>query len=224
VLRCQGGDTDAHITWHESLGSEAVVKSRVGSAEVRVAPWSLSTDKEESFYPDGLPGPHGKNAEEFIVALISADRFVAQATPHDESPVTAVFDVRGLGNAARPLLDACGWGIDEERESVAEEEPSFERGRAPTTQERLDELIGRNEGVRDCFELSKTDDQSPAEPVRLSFVLRADGSLTSVNFHSAAIQESAFGACLVRVLETLKLDGYDGEPWLGNYTLDRPGQ
>lgn len=101
VLRCKSKKTEAYINWHDYLGSEAYVIWRIGDADAETAKWSLSTDNEATFYPyDDIA---------FIKQLLNADRLVAQVTPYDESPVTAIFDLTGLTNAIHPLQEACGW-------------------------------------------------------------------------------------------------------------------
>jgi type VI secretion system protein VasI len=44
--------------------------------------------------------------------MAGADKFIVQATPYDESPVTAVFDTTGMKVALAPLMDVCGWSIE----------------------------------------------------------------------------------------------------------------
>jgi type VI secretion system protein VasI len=40
---------------------------------------------------------------------MDADNLVAQITPYNESPVTAIFDTSGLENAIKPLRETCNW-------------------------------------------------------------------------------------------------------------------
>jgi tetratricopeptide (TPR) repeat protein len=102
VLRCSSHKTEVYIDWHSYLGDEANVTSRVGSSESETKGWNASTDKTATFYPE--------EAAQFIQEqLIPASRFVAQVTPYDESPITAVFDLTGLETAAKPLREACEW-------------------------------------------------------------------------------------------------------------------
>jgi len=101
ILRCDSNQTDVYIAWSDYLGSEARVTWRVGDEDARAAQWSLSTNKEATFYP--------YDEISFIQQLLTTTRFVAQVTPYNESPITAVFDLTGLANAIRPLQEACGW-------------------------------------------------------------------------------------------------------------------
>ena len=101
-LRCSNGKTEAYIDWKDFLGSDSLsVAFRVGQQEARTYLWGLSTDHEATFFP--------RSVEMFINSLLNVDTFVARATPYNESPVTAVWDLSGLSEAVIPLRDACGW-------------------------------------------------------------------------------------------------------------------
>jgi|TARA_B100001971_G_scaffold18505_1_gene14422 type VI secretion system protein VasI len=101
IIRCKSNSTEVYITWNDYLGSEARVTTRIGSSKAQSSYWSLSTDSQATFYQD--------NRIAFVKQLMRADKFVAQVTPYNESPVTAVFDIRGLSEAIKPLQETCGW-------------------------------------------------------------------------------------------------------------------
>lgn len=102
VLRCLSGKTDVYVNWNIQLGKDgAAVATRMGSGAAQTRRWNLSTDMRETFYPG--------DAVAFIKQLIEVDRFVAQVVPSGEDPITAVFRLRGLEAAARPLRDVCEW-------------------------------------------------------------------------------------------------------------------
>jgi len=101
IVRCQSDTTELYIDWNDYLGSEARVLTRVGSQDAQTRRWGLSTDSQATFHP-GSPIT-------FIKSLMDVDRLVAQVTPYSESPVTAIFDVRGLSSAATPLREVCHW-------------------------------------------------------------------------------------------------------------------
>jgi type VI secretion system protein VasI len=111
VLRCRSGVTEAYVSWGDYLGDETSVTWRVGSALATTAEWSMSTDKEATFFPSQTysltAGP--RTPLELVRALLAADQFVAQITPYLESTITAVFDIRGLSEAVRSLQVPCGW-------------------------------------------------------------------------------------------------------------------
>lgn len=101
IIRCQSNQTNLYIDWEDYLGSEAEVISRIGNQKAQAQLWTLSTDAKATFYPG--------NPIDFINTLMQFDSFVAQVTPFSESPVTAVFDTKGLQNAIIPLRQTCGW-------------------------------------------------------------------------------------------------------------------
>ena len=102
VLRCSSGKTEVYIDWKDYLGSDRVsVTSRVGTNNAGTTLWGLSTDHKATFYP-GFE-------DTFISRLMNTDTFAARATPYNESPVTAVWDLAGLSEAVTPLREACGW-------------------------------------------------------------------------------------------------------------------
>lgn len=100
IARCKSNTTDLYIAWNDYLGSEADVLSRVGSHKARTRRWSMSTDSKATFHPQ----PIG-----FLKSMMESDTLVAQVTPYNESPVTAIFDTKGLSEAIKPLRDTCNW-------------------------------------------------------------------------------------------------------------------
>lgn len=100
VIRCQSNETDFYIGWGDYLGDEPYVLSRVGDAKAETSEWSISTDKTTTFHPQPVP---------FIKSLLTVNKLVAQVTPYNESPITAVFDTTGLNGAIKPLRETCSW-------------------------------------------------------------------------------------------------------------------
>ena len=101
LLRCLGKDTEVYINWNDYLGTKAHVVTRVGQEQATRNEWSLSTTKQSTFYPG--------NDIAFIKKLLAAKRLVAQVTPYNESPITAIFDLTGIESAIVPLRETCGW-------------------------------------------------------------------------------------------------------------------
>jgi len=101
AIRCMSGTTTVYINWNDYLGSEATVLTRIGSSEAVRQRWSLSTDNEATFYP--------RDAVAFVKELMTADRLVAQVTPYNENPVTAIWNIAGLSTAIEPLRKTCNW-------------------------------------------------------------------------------------------------------------------
>ncbi|KAB7619428.1 type VI secretion system-associated protein TagO [Alkalilimnicola sp. S0819] len=101
IARCQSNKTELYISWNDYLGSSASVLTRIGSNKAITKSWSLSTDSQATFHPRGTIS--------FIKEMMSANKLVAQVTPYNESPVTAIFDTSGLENAIKPLRETCNW-------------------------------------------------------------------------------------------------------------------
>lgn len=108
VARCQSNRTEAYIVWHDYLGDDAPrlgnwknVTVRIGDGPAREQRWNISTDKEATFAPSW--------AGDLLKQMMQADRFVAQTTPYNEAPVTAIFDTTGMETALAPLMETCGW-------------------------------------------------------------------------------------------------------------------
>ncbi|RCS25253.1 hypothetical protein DUT91_00010 [Phyllobacterium salinisoli] len=51
----------------------------------------------------------GGTAIPFVKKLIGGKKLVVRATPYNESPITATFDLRGMDEAIKPLRAACKW-------------------------------------------------------------------------------------------------------------------
>ena len=100
VARCKSNSTDLYIGWNDYLGSEADVLTRVGDNKAVTERWSLSTDKKATFHRKAIP---------FLKEMLTSTKLVAQVTPYNESPVTAVFNTSGLENAIKPLRETCSW-------------------------------------------------------------------------------------------------------------------
>tara|TARA_B100001123_G_C15261633_1_gene1006788 strand:+ start:111 stop:719 length:609 start_codon:yes stop_codon:yes gene_type:complete len=101
IIRCKSLETNVFINWRDYLGSEARVLTRIGKEKAETRSWSLSTDSQATFFP--------RNEVDFLKKLLAVDSFVAQVTPYSESPVTAIFNIKGLSNAITPLREACNW-------------------------------------------------------------------------------------------------------------------
>lgn len=100
VIRCQNFIPALYIVWHEYLGSETIVTTRVGAATATTSEWLISSDSQASFHRDPTV---------LITQMMGQARFVAQTTPYGENPVTAVFDISGIDEALKPLKEVCSW-------------------------------------------------------------------------------------------------------------------
>ena len=137
LVRCQSDKTELYIDWDDYLGSEASVLTRVGSQDAQTQRWELSSNSRATFHP-GSP-------ISFIKSLMDVDRLVVQVTPYNESPVTAIFDVRGLSNAATPLREVCDWEWETEQERLTTE------AEAETERELVELEQGLRQRLQDAF-------------------------------------------------------------------------
>ncbi len=101
VIRCNSNKTEMYISWQDYLGNKANVLTRVGTNKARTKEWSLSTNSQSTFYPKGTIS--------FIKKMMTANKLLAQVTPYNENPTTAIFDTKGLVNAIKPLRETCHW-------------------------------------------------------------------------------------------------------------------
>lgn len=100
VARCKSNSTDLFINWSDYLGSDADVLTRVGDSKAVTRSWALSTDSKATFHPSPIA---------FLKEMLTSQKLVAQVTPYNENPVTAVFSTGGLENAIKPLRETCKW-------------------------------------------------------------------------------------------------------------------
>lgn len=101
VVRCKSNKTEFYINWNDYLGSEAYVLTRIGNKKSKTKQWELSTDSKATFHP--------KETISFLKKMMNSDKFLAQVTPYNESPVTAIFSTRGMMEAIKPLRETCHW-------------------------------------------------------------------------------------------------------------------
>lgn len=88
VIRKEKDGLELYVCWSKYLGSEALVTMRVGKDEAETSQWAVSTDSHATFFPG--------SATDLLARMLKADQFVVRCTPYSESPVTVVFDIRGL--------------------------------------------------------------------------------------------------------------------------------
>jgi type VI secretion system protein VasI len=110
IARCQSKKTELYISWGEYLGNDGDIYStykkvtiRIGQRPATTQNWPVSTDSKATFAPDW--------AGSLLKAMAASDKFVAQVTPYNESPITAIFDTTGMQKALSPLASVCGWSF-----------------------------------------------------------------------------------------------------------------
>lgn len=105
ILRCGSEKLDAYINWSDYLGSDTTqVTYRIGTSPAKTDTWYLSTDSMATFFSVNAPA-----TRTFIEDLAEADngRLIAQVTPYNENPSTAVFDISGLSGLLEQLYQPC---------------------------------------------------------------------------------------------------------------------
>lgn len=101
IVRCMSNKTELYINWNDYLGNTARVLTRIDDQKAVTKQWSLSTNKQSSFYPRGTIS--------FLKEIESSNKLVAQTTPYNENPITAIFDIRGSKKALQPIRKYCNW-------------------------------------------------------------------------------------------------------------------
>ena len=101
IIRYSNDETEVYINWGSYMGSEVYVTLRLGQEPAQQSEWMLSSDSKATFYPGSTVA--------LIKKILGVDKLVAQSVPYSENPITAIFDVRGLKNAATPYAETLGW-------------------------------------------------------------------------------------------------------------------
>jgi len=102
ILRCSENRTEVYVTWDLYLGLDSTrILERFDSQKARTRSWGVSTDRKASFFRGGHVG--------FAKKMMEHEKLLLQVTPYGESPVMATFALGGLGEAIKPLREACHW-------------------------------------------------------------------------------------------------------------------
>ncbi len=110
ILRSDGEDLELYINWKTYLGNDTddykyegkYVTTRVDSDQPTTSLWDNSTDNKASFCP-------WVDVPDLVRRLGEGTKLVARCTPYDASPITAVFDIRGLKALSMPYNGVLGW-------------------------------------------------------------------------------------------------------------------
>nr|WP_243453979.1 type VI secretion system-associated protein TagO [Oceanisphaera pacifica] len=100
VARCDSKKTEMYIDWQTYLGSEADVTLRIGNNAAHTSKWAMPRGKQQTFSHTPIA---------MLKDMLTANKMVAQVTPFNQKPYTAVFDTSGLDNAITALREACAW-------------------------------------------------------------------------------------------------------------------
>jgi type VI secretion system VasI family protein len=106
VIRCRERQTQMYVSFDTSvagLGGEVPVQYRVGDRPVVKAVWGGSQDH------DGYGVWSSTPAILLIKALLDADEFFVRADERIMGSSEALFQLKGISAAVKPVRDACGW-------------------------------------------------------------------------------------------------------------------
>jgi type VI secretion system protein VasI len=106
ILRCREKVIDAYVVFGGHFMSshrEGAVTYRVDKRPAKTKEFTNSNDHKAL----GLWG--GGSAIPFIRELLGGVNLFVQATPMNESSVTAEFPLTGIEDAVRPISETCGW-------------------------------------------------------------------------------------------------------------------
>ena len=100
VIRCKGRTMEAWVAWHSFVGKDgSPVTWRIGSDSAQTERWQPSTNGAATFYPG--------NAELFVRSLLKADQLVVQVSPDFGAKKMAIFNIKGLDQAVKPIKKTC---------------------------------------------------------------------------------------------------------------------
>jgi len=101
-VRCSNGKTEMFINWGLLVGffDEQKVTYRVDKENAKSTNWVLSTDKHGTFLSNPMP---------VLRRLYCSNSFVANTTPLNSNPITAIFNTEGADQALADIRKACNW-------------------------------------------------------------------------------------------------------------------
>lgn len=129
IIRWTAGKNELYISWGNYLGKEGSwVSTKFDDGAIEINSWSLSTDESATFLPERIMTEkdpvngnvrfkkrqknHDKNEDDiirFIKQLRDSKQLIVRVTPFRESPLTAIFDIRGLGSIAQSYNERLKW-------------------------------------------------------------------------------------------------------------------
>jgi len=101
ILRCTENKMDLFIIWNEYISEDQPqITLRFDKAVAENYLWHASTDHAATFYND-------YEINDLLRKLTKTHIFIAQVTPYQKPPSTALFDVRYLQSALDKLVKQC---------------------------------------------------------------------------------------------------------------------
>lgn len=114
------------IFWSEEYigGDTSKVKYRIGSTEAKESNWAVASGGQSVWYPEITEKGVFKltrEREELVNDLINESKFLVRASKYDDTNVTATFNITGLENAIKPLVEYCGLELDAFSEEASDD-------------------------------------------------------------------------------------------------------
>lgn len=104
IIRCKEGTTAFYVVWGRTfIGSD---KTRVTYRLDRDKAEILGVDISSDHYATGL---FNSASIPFIRRMFGREQLLMQVQPYSESPITVTFNIGGLQDAIKPLVQACKW-------------------------------------------------------------------------------------------------------------------
>lgn len=104
VIRFSEGIAELYVGWSGYLGESDAIAYRFDYGEIEENQWGKSSSRDTLFFPRQT-----QDLKSFVRRLIETERLIVGISPEGKERQTAVFDVRGLGNALLPHLEHFGW-------------------------------------------------------------------------------------------------------------------
>jgi type VI secretion system protein VasI len=101
MLGCRNARPEVYLTLRGQVvgANDPMVWTRFGGGKADKKRWSVSADNKAVIFSG--------DAKAFMQQLLRVDHLTVQLEHFLRGSITEVFDVRGLGEAIRPLTDAC---------------------------------------------------------------------------------------------------------------------
>jgi|SRR5690554_510574 len=108
IIRCQGKELNVWVNWNEFLSSESAsdITWRVGQQKPQTDKWPHGSNSSSlTFYP--------RDEQTLVTQLMGSNQFVAQTKTAVGETLTAIFNTKGLEQAATPIKSDCLAGNSE---------------------------------------------------------------------------------------------------------------
>ncbi len=99
-IRCQGSQLELWVTWSNLIKFEGTrMTSRVGKDSAVTENWIEGAPDDARFYPG--------DTRKLVRKMMATDRFVVQLAEGKHKGEIAIFNIKGLKDASKPMQEAC---------------------------------------------------------------------------------------------------------------------